>query len=386
MEKMNKAIFDVNSQSCNIMNDLINEKTMEKINIAELLKDCPRGMELDCTMYENVYFNQIYDDDGCLYKIGCYTIVDGIRTSINFTKFGEFNTHKNSKCVIFPKGKTTWEGFVPPYQFKDGDIVTYKYENGLVSMILSRFVNFVEVHHHCALYDNAKGFITNNYIVGEPKYIRLASEEEKRELFEAIKANGYKWNEETKTLENLIEPKFNVGDRVRPKNTPSFIVTINDIDESSYYYGNSNSFWILDQNKWELVPMMTPKFKIGDRIKNIKTGQIHKVTDIYGCNEYISFQVDYSGYEISYKFQDEYELVPNKFDINTLVPFESKVLARDGVKEKWYPAIWGYYDSDCQNYPYKLIGDIARCCIPYEGNEHLLGKTDNCDDYFKTWK
>ena len=29
-----------------------------------------------------------------------------------------------SKCVIFPKGKTTWEGFVPPCKFKDGDILT----------------------------------------------------------------------------------------------------------------------------------------------------------------------------------------------------------------------------------------------------------------------
>ena len=30
---------------------------MEKINVAELLKDCPRGMELDCTMYEDVCFD-----------------------------------------------------------------------------------------------------------------------------------------------------------------------------------------------------------------------------------------------------------------------------------------------------------------------------------------
>lgn len=32
---------------------------MEKINIANLLKDCPKGMELDCTMYENVEFDYI---------------------------------------------------------------------------------------------------------------------------------------------------------------------------------------------------------------------------------------------------------------------------------------------------------------------------------------
>ena len=31
----------------------------EKINIAELLKDCPKGMELDCTMFENVTFVRV---------------------------------------------------------------------------------------------------------------------------------------------------------------------------------------------------------------------------------------------------------------------------------------------------------------------------------------
>ena len=47
--------------------------------------------------------------------------------------------------------------------------------------------------------------------------------------------------------------------------------------------------------------------------------------------------------------------------------------------------MWGYYDFDPQNYPYKLVGGAARYCIPYEGNEHLLGNTDDCDDFYKTW-
>lgn len=31
----------------------------QKINIAELLKDCPEGMELDCVMYEDCALNAI---------------------------------------------------------------------------------------------------------------------------------------------------------------------------------------------------------------------------------------------------------------------------------------------------------------------------------------
>ena len=307
---------------------------MGKINVAELLKGCPSGMELDCTMYENVYFNQIYENENCLYSIGCYTIVDGIRTSINFTKLGEFNTHRNSKCVIFPKGKTTWEGFVPPCQFKNGDIVYVKSNQQNEYIIIFKEIRNEHIHKHvCFAYQHLSIDKCALCHLVDAEVIRLATEEEKAKLFDAIKANGYKWNPETKTLEKLIEPKFKVGDTIRRKNSnEEYIIT--SINDYTYYY----------------------------RLNEHCTGSL------------------------GIQLQDEYELVPDKFVINTLVPFESKVLIRDTKSQKWSPAIWGFYDSDHQDYQYKLVGVIARYCIPYEGNEHLLGKTDDCDEYFKTWK
>lgn len=80
---------------------------MEKINIAELLKDCPKGMELDCAMWDEVVFESIEPGD---YPIKVRIKGDEDITT-DFTEFGEWNYLKNSKCVIFPKGKTTWEGF-----------------------------------------------------------------------------------------------------------------------------------------------------------------------------------------------------------------------------------------------------------------------------------
>ena len=90
---------------------------MEKINIAELLKDCPKGMELDCIIFNGkVYFEGI-DDNNSAYPI---------KISVNLVNieyldiYGQYNTRDYSKCVIFPKGKTTWEGFQRPIE--DGDI------------------------------------------------------------------------------------------------------------------------------------------------------------------------------------------------------------------------------------------------------------------------
>ena len=88
----------------------------QKINIAELLKDCPKDMELNCLMYEDVYFD--YVDE--LNNIHCYIQQEFNKTSVIFNQDGTPNSYTKSKCVIFPKGKTTWEGFQRP--FKDGDI------------------------------------------------------------------------------------------------------------------------------------------------------------------------------------------------------------------------------------------------------------------------
>ena len=37
----------------------------------------------------------------------------------------------------------------------------------------------------------------------------------------------------------------------------------------------------------------------------------------------------------------------------------------------------------CARLPYKIVGGCARYCIPYEGNYHLLGTTEDCDDFYK---
>ena len=187
----------------------------QKINIAELLKDCPKGMELDCILVSNpVRYNGL--DDG-VYLINICTEYG---TRFCLTKEGYLYALPDSKCVIFPKGKTTWEGFIPPCKFKDGDVLyvraslqwicIYK-EGGEKENVCHRYVaatSLIFVH------DDSPLCHRNNI-----KEIRLATEEEKQKLFKTIKDNGYKWNPETKTLEKLnipkeepIEDKGNISD------------------------------------------------------------------------------------------------------------------------------------------------------------------------------
>ena len=300
---------------------------MEKIDIAELLKDCPEGMKLDCLMYDYVSLIQV--SDGNAYPIKIKT-PDG---QVSLTKYGSYSLNKHAKCIIFPKGKTTWEGFILPCNFKDGDVVVTGNKYKCVAIFKSAK----------SFYDN-KGF---NYYVLIPLYIkeatlrtddwidgvdtRLATEEEKEKLFKTIKENGYKWNSVTKTLVKLIQPRFKVGDKVRHKNNHNVVFTITsiDIEEDSYGCGIAKVFW--------------------------------------------------------FDNQDDYELVPDKFDITTLKPFESRVLVRNENNRTWRPAVFGCYIKNHYDSFYVLDGNSWRHCIPYEGNEHLRGTTNDCDEYYKNW-
>jgi hypothetical protein len=308
----------------------------KKINIAELLKYCPKGMELDCSIWDNVVFDHV--DMKSYYPI----YVKKMGGKIEFlTEYGCFNFDCGAKCVIFPKGKTTWEDFVPPYKFKDGD-VCYVKTRGLFEFIFIFKVSedniYIQNYVSLSVYELYTG---NGPLCAtdDIREIRLATEEEKQKLFCAIKDNGYKWNTNTKTLEKLIKPKFKVGD------------IIQDI--------------------------------IG--ICNLKITEVNIEDEYY---LYKSLNINGIG-GISFNRQDDWELVPTKFDITTLVPFESRVLVRHNIDNKWCGSFFSHIDGDFHSHCYKFVtiaGKSYPMCIPYEGNEHLLGTTNDCIEYYKTWQ
>jgi hypothetical protein len=84
-------------------------------------------------------------------------------------------------------------------------------------------------------------------------------------LFQKIKEAGYKWNQETKTLEKLIEPKFKVGDKVRVKNEVSNNYRIIDgVFDTFYSLQMFGRIDFTEQDRWELVPTLK-RVKIQNR-------------------------------------------------------------------------------------------------------------------------
>lgn len=410
---------------------------MEKINIAELLKDCPKDMELDCTMFDNVTLDRVSIYDNYPIKIKTH------EREITLNKYGQYFDPDFAKCVIFPKGKTTWKGFVPPPKFKNGDIII----TTLGSIAIIKECIGTSYYAHC-IWLGDQLLTGNDITIGAA---RFATEEEKQELFQAIKDNGIKWNEETKTLEKLEDDKGNISDGYHTFNELyEYRLLYNasmfnelakqglyDVHKSKRHSDGTIPFddenWFIVQAElptgqisnhyemkdWELfnVPekekanpydghtpqdvakrlrdflslkkLIEPKFKIGYRIKKNKDVMSGIVTNISDDG---SYKVEYQDGGISYvslAYQDEWELVSDKFDITTLVPFESRVLVRHNRGNKWCGSFFSHIDGDFHSHCYKFVttaGKSYPMCIPYEDNQHLLGTTNDCNEYYKTWE
>ena len=312
------------------------------INIAEILKDYPKGTKLYSPIFGEVYLDKIRP----YLAIVVTTDKEQGNFKEEFLYDGKYGM--NGECMLFPsKDQRDWNKFQRP--FKDGDVVYIKTKGHNHNEFIIIFKEIKNDHIHkyvCFAYQVLSTCKSAVCHLVDVEFMRLATEEEKEILFDAIKSNGYKWNAETKTLEKIIVPKFKVGDKIVEKDNPFKYWYVQGIDT----YCNSDFYYIVTK------------------------GQVSN---------------------LHFKDQDNWELVPNKFDISTLTPFESKVLVRDSINsireydeeqtDVWRPAIWGVYVKD-NLYPFGVQGGCYfNYCIPYEGNEHLLGTTDDCDEFYKNW-
>ena len=312
----------------------------ENLNLVEILKDCPKGMELDCTMFDNVTFAGVVEN-----RVFPIRIIVGGETTMSLTKYGQYIDDDFAKCIIFPKGETTWEGFVPPHKFKDGDILSY--QNARLSnrtIYIYRYHKRFNTSYYVSLSFDPKAslIICNKGDLALCAYdltVRFATEEEKQKLFKAIKDNGYEWNAETKTLKKLVKPKFKVGDKL--------------VNRVNMYMGDLSHQCVISE-------ITNDKYILNDG------GYIH------------------------FKNQDIWELVNDKkqrFDPKTLQPFD-KVLARDTENSTWRGTLFSHYNKDDGvSYPCVTVGEVFSVCIPYnEDTKRLLGTSDEAPEYYRYWE
>ena len=308
----------------------------ENINIAEILKDKPVRLKLYSPTFGCIRFNGVYKD-----KVYFYS-EDTNAHSVN--QYGKM--YDGGECIIFPsKEMRNWSKFA----WKRGDALSCGVDN---LCIFEKWANKEYTEFYAK-------FVTPNYSGNTFKTEKWSKETNEAVIKQYIsnieEFKGGKLNLTTLEIEKT-QPEFKDGD----------ILSIQE-DEEHYhailiFKGGTDVYVYFDY----FHRVLTYGTKIDENEKYIS----HLATDEEKQQLFSALKKENKSWDADKKmFVD---LKP-KVDLK---PFD-KVLVRDNEDDIWEVSLFGYkYDElyyRCDN------GIQWIQCIPYDGNEHLLGTTNNVE-------
>lgn len=307
------------------------------MNIAEILKYCPKGTKLYSPTWGNVKLIEVTSDE--VIKIKAWKFTEELTSDGRYSDKGE--------CVIFPsKDQRDWSKFRLPV--KRGDIMMSSItkrafiasgeftKNGGPKYICG--VNAFDTFQIAADHGDSAIWTSDFYIP--------ASEEAKKKLFDKIEKAGYRWNTNTLKLEKIEPPMFKEGN-VLIKYGTLFLST-----------------GIIKNNIIQAYCLRDDGTFIDCGVSISSSLELASITD---RNKLFSTIVK-SGYKYD---KEQHKLVKQEFK-----PFD-KVLVRYKDTDTWEADIYLDYHKEAEYYCYKCTRMNYHYCIPYEGNEYLLGTTDS---------
>lgn len=312
------------------------------MNIAEILKYCPKGTKLYCTLCGNAELGEITN----IGTIVIRKVADTISTSYTLDYEGRYS--HSGECVIFPsRDQRDWSQFRIPV--KRGDIMMEA--DGTIPFIASGEYYWGTSPKYICGVDGTDHFNIGTTYGWTSEFYIPASEEAKKKLFDKMTEAGYRWNADTLELKK-IEPKFKEGD-VIIDNQGNLCLVSKIRDDSSVtiaatLYANKALNVFISNNVNRCIQLVT----------------IASTTD---RNKLYS-ALTRKGYKYD---KDQHKLVKQEFK-----PFD-KVLVRDKDTDPWKADIYLDYEGENRCCRYKCARMNYVFCIPYEGNEYLLDTTDS---------
>lgn len=321
-----------------------------EINIVEILKDKPANTKLYSPLFSEVFFSHVS---------GGYIAVEHHGGTSLFLSSGRFYDYDGSEPLLFPsKEMRDWSKFA----WKKGDVLVNK--DGDVHIIFERFVDGT----YCS-------FVGKYYLWKENNDTEQFYEKERLLTSDFNKAN----KEEAQTYINIIEEKL--GSKLNretleiEKTQPEF----KDGDIAFADYGNRQDVFIVS-DKTDLsegyssfisLDLSSLTLSMGCRISFFKKDlcKLRLATDSEKKQLFDALEKEGKAWDAEKK-----QIVDLKPKVE-LKPFD-KVLIRDINAERWKASFFSYKE---ESHYVSIEGRCWRQCIPYEGNEHLLGTTEDVE-------
>lgn len=328
-----------------------------KINVAEILKNKPQGTKLYDLLYNiDVELDTISTTDTET-VVWCTNETDNNTTCHRgYSEFGTVRKCPNGLQILLPsKEMRDWGKFA----WKKGDVLVCT--DGKAEVIFERFDD-----------DNYTSFVGKHYIESYGKDGDLLDYEQEH-LCDT--ANYTKESDETvqcyiNTIEERLGGKLNRGTLEIEKTQPEFkdgdIVCISGMGYLTYGIVKSIDNSSKKLEYYVLNDMSTLKFE--DWL-SFEDKQIQPITETQQIILFDALAKEGKAWDAKKKM-----IVDLKPKVE-LKPFD-KVLVRDNDTEPWMPA---FFEREYKHKFFLLSGFCFDQCIPYEGNEHLLGTTKDVE-------
>lgn len=318
-----------------------------KVSVAEILKDKPVNTKLYSPLFGDVYFSHVEDS------------IINVEHHAGVSKFfnsGRYYNFDESEPLLFPSMEMRdWEKF----SWKRGDVLVNS--RGL-KILFDRWAN----NNYTSFYAKTINLVEDGFL--DTNLHTLASEKEAKSFIKCIEEKlGGKLNRETLEVEK--QPEFKDGDIAFAdygNRQGVFIVS----DKTDLYEGYS-SFISLDLRGLTLsMGYRTCFFK-----KNL--------CELRLATEEEKQQLFDALAKEGKRWDAENKMVVDLKPKVEFKPFD-KVLVRNTDTEEWFPGFFEKFDSTWNN-PYHIMNrrsmtDFAfKQCIPYIGNESLLGTTKDVE-------
>lgn len=333
-----------------------------KINITTILKNKPKGTKLYSTVHGKCTLEAITDE---IFKINFCTSKFGLTQSGECTliKFG--NMYDGGECIIFPsKEMRDWSKF----QWEKGDILISN--DGGTEVIFDKWYDDTYTSFYCKHYLNSEN---KNKIVYYEEFLctterySLKDKDIAQTYINIIEKHlGGKLNFETLVVEKH-QPEFKDGDIVFMKGIKGgYYANCIFILRSEYKDGDERAFYYAFYNADD-------KFTIAEYGYTRVHYSLRPATD----SEKLQL---FDALEKKGKVWDaEKKMIVNLKPKVELKPFDN-VLVRHQKTEEWRANIFSHTDKTDEYLDYVCVNGRWEFCIPYEGNESLLGTTKDVED------
>ena len=327
-----------------------------KINIATILKNKPKGTKLYSTVHGKCTFEAITDE---IFKINFCTSKFGLTQTGEcvLIKFG--NMFDDGECIIFPsKEMHDWSKF----QWEKGDVLISN--DGGTEVIFDKwyddtYTNFYGKHY---LNSEDKNNIKYNeaFLCTTERY-SLEDKNTAQTYINTIEKHlGGKLNFETLVVEKH-QPEFKDGDIVFMKGIKDgYFANCIFILRSEYKDGDERAFYYAFYNA-------------DDKFTTAEYGYTRVHYSLRPATDSEKQQLFDALAKKDKTWDAEKKMIVDMKPKWTPKPFD-KVLVRDSKASKWRANLFSHKNID---EPYYCVYASWNYCIPYEGNERLLGTTKN---------